>query len=192
MKDRVRVSGRGGRFVSAALWLLAAPCMGNAAAPLDEEMKRLGVRSALVIASEAVDESPVWSPAGDALAVNIEGRWGRVDLGSVALEPGTWRDKQPIGVLNPPASLSRIEEGTVEKWKKSGTYGARKVVMPDGTTVELRQDELSTKLVVTKRDAKPKTLWTSGFENCHSLALSPDGHYVAYICELNGVVVTEP
>jgi len=27
-------------------------------------------------------------------------------------------------------------------------------------------------------------------ENCHSLGLSPDENYVAYICELNGVVVT--
>lgn len=61
-------------------------------------MKRLGVRSALVIASQAIDEHPVWSPKGDALAVNVDGRWVELKLSPVTLEAATWRDNKPIGL----------------------------------------------------------------------------------------------
>jgi hypothetical protein len=44
--------------------------------------------------------------------------------------------------------------------------------------------------VITKKGASPETLWTSGMETCHSLALSPDEHSVAFQCETNGVLVT--
>jgi hypothetical protein len=42
---------------------------------------------------------------------------------------------------------------------------------------------------VTSREREPEVLWTTGFENCHSLALSPDETLVAFLCELNGLVV---
>ncbi len=154
------------------------------------EMRRLGVRSALVISSQAVDEYPVWSLEGDALAANIEGRWMKVELESLVLEPGTWHE-QAIGVAKRSA-LTPIEASAVAKWDKAGDHGARKVAMKNGTTVELKQTELSTELVVTPRGGPANVLWRSGLENCHSLAVSPDGRFVAYICELNGVIVTEP
>ncbi len=56
-----------------------------------------------------------------------------------------------------------------------------------GTSVELHQEGMSTAFVITRTGAEPETLWTSGFENCHSLTLSPDERYVAFICEMNGV-----
>ena len=51
-------------------------------------MARMGLRDALVVQSQAVDEHPVWSPSGKQLAVNIEGQWLQIDLDSVALKPG--------------------------------------------------------------------------------------------------------
>jgi hypothetical protein len=173
------------RALVVAVWVLAL-CLFIAASVL-------GTRTAFWRrSSEEVPgsprEHPVWSPEGNALAVNIEGRWKKVDLESLGLDPGTWHER-PIGVAKHSLPTS-IEESTVTKWEKSGDHGDRKVVMKDGTTVELRQNELSTEFVVTRRGAPAEILWQSGLENCHSLAVSPDGGAVASICELTGVVVT--
>jgi hypothetical protein len=156
---------------------------------LELAMQNLGVRSALVVASQAVDESPVWSPISDAIGVNIEGQWKKVDLRSPKLAAGTWHGKEPIGVLETP-SLSSISEAEVRTWEKTASAGPREVVAKDGTKAELLSEGLGTRFVITRKGAAPETLWTTSMENCHSLALSPDGRQVAYICELNGVIVT--
>ncbi len=160
--------------------------MGSA---LSLEMRRLNVRTALVLQSQAVDEQPVWSPKGDAIAVNVEGSWQQIDLRSVKLVEGTWHGKERIGVSESPA-LAPIKAPEVKAWAKFNRTGLRRVVAKDGTSIELRQDDLSTRFVITKKGAAPETLWTSGLENCHSLALSPDEHSVAFKCEASGVFVT--
>jgi hypothetical protein len=169
--------------------VLATQASGADSSRLGEEMKRLGVRSALVVASQAVDESPVWSPAGDALAANVDGDWKRADLSKLKMVKGTWHGTEPIGVVQSP-SMSSVSEAEVRKWAKAGTTGPREVLAKDGTKAELLSEDLGTRLVITKRGAAPETLWTTSMENCHGLALSPNGQQVAYVCELNGVIVT--
>jgi hypothetical protein len=78
----------------------------------------------------------------------------------------------------------------IRTWARAAKFGARKVTSRDGTILELKQDDLGTSFVITKKGEKAETLWTSKLENCHSLALSRDERYVAFICELNGVIVT--
>jgi hypothetical protein len=156
---------------------------------LQDAMHRLGLQSALVVQSQAVDEHPVWSPTGDALAVNIEGKWMSVPLRSMTLTEGKWRGGLPIGVPRPSPTMSEIDAKTVRDWKKAGTYDPRRVRTKDGTVVELKQEELSTEFLITRKGEPPASQWKSGMENCHSLGLSPDQKYVAFICELNGVIV---
>jgi hypothetical protein len=156
---------------------------------LGSEMRRLNVRTALVLQSQAVDEHPIWSPQGDAIAVNVEKSWKQIDLRSIKLVEGTWHGKERIGVSASPR-LAPIEAAEVKAWAKVGTTGPRKLVTKDGTSIELRQDDLSSRFVITKKGAAPETLWTSGMETCHSLALSPDEHFVAFLCETSGIFVT--
>jgi len=157
---------------------------------LGTEMQKLGVHSALVLASQSIDEHPVWSPDGRYLAVNADGRWLRIDLSSIHLVAATWRKDQPIGVPEPAAKFSKVRESRVRDWQRSARFEPRRIVARDGTTIELRQEDLGTAFIITKKGGQPETLWTSGMENCHSLALAPDEKSVAYICELNGVLVT--
>jgi hypothetical protein len=159
---------------------------------LQAEMERLGVRSALVFASQTIDEHPVWSPKGDALAVNVDGRWVELKLAPVTLEAATWRGSQPIGIVKPPISPSSVSEGHVRDWERSAKFDPRKVILRDGKTVELRQEDLSTSLIVTPLGGATQIVWKSGLESCYGLAVSPDQRLVAYVCELNGVIVTEP
>ncbi len=175
-------------FLATSL-VLATQAFGAESSTLREEMRRLGVRSVRVVSSQAVDESPVWSPDGDAIAANIEGQWKSVDLRKPTLVKSTWHGNYQIGVVESP-TMTSVTEAEVRGWKKAGTAGPREVVTKDGTKIELLSEELGTRLVITNRGAAPETLWKTSLENCHGLALSPDGQRVAYVCELNGVIVT--
>src|SRR5262245_47783353 len=182
------------RAARLAIGLALVANASHAVSPPDllSEMSRLRVPSILIVASQAVDEHPIWSPDGDAIAANVDGAWVRVDLKSISLVAGTWRGNSPIGIPNPALKRVRIAPSTVKAWRKKERYGPRRVQLPDRTTVELRLDDLSTELVVTKPAGQPEVAWRSGMENCHGLSVSPDGKLVAYVCELNGVIVTAP
>lgn len=153
-------------------------------------LQRLDLSSALVVASQAVDEHPVWSPDGRFLAVDVDQKWSRVDLDSISLTTGTWHDGEGIGIANPPSVLTPIPEGDVRKWQKSAKYGPRTVTTSSGTVVELEQDGLSTVFRTTNNGGRAVAHWKTSLENCHGLALSPDESLVAFVCELNGVIVT--
>jgi Tol biopolymer transport system component len=155
-------------------------------------MAKIGVRDAIVIHSESVDEEPVWSPDGRYLAANVDGKWIRIEIDALALEEATWRGGRPVGLVRSKANGSSIEESTVRDWERHARFGPRVVTTRSGTTIELREEDLATRFVITSKGSQPETLWTSSMENCHSLALSPDDRYVAFICELNGVIVATP
>lgn len=53
----------------------------------------------------------------------------------------------------------------------------------------LGQSSMGTALILTEKGKPQKVLWITEMENCHSLVLSPNQKYVAFICELNGLVV---
>jgi hypothetical protein len=144
----------------------------------------------LVVHSAAIDEHPIWSPKGDALAVNIESKWFQVPLSSITLVKAQWHGGSPIGVVQPPPKAEPIDEKTARSWERAGKWAPRKIQARDGTVLELRQEELSTEFLITRKGARPESQWKSGMESCHSLVLSPDENYIAFICELNGVVVT--
>lgn len=157
---------------------------------LISEMTRLGVDSALIFPIQGVDDYPVWSPEKDFLANKVSGKWFKVDLNHIKLVDGAWRENQKIGVIDSAESVSAASNTEVEQWKKSKSIrGSRIVKTTSGATIELRAEGLSTSLVVTPKGQSPIVYWTSGLENCHSLVLSPDEKYVAFIAELNGVVI---
>lgn len=172
--------------------LLVSSCRAQTGRSLDAQMKRLRVRSALVVAAHALDERPVWSPRGDALAFNTGGHWAKVRLQPVTLSPGTWMGKEAIGVVQSPLRTRSERESVVKEWERSSRYGDREVTTRDGATVELKQGELGTSFIVARPGRSPETIWSSRTSNCYALALSPDEHMVAYICEQIGLVVTEP
>ena len=154
---------------------------------LDEELSRLETDTVLLVQSQAVDEFPVWSPDGSRLAANVAGTWYSIRIDSVALVAATWRGGQSLGVLNSGKSIAEAPEAAM--WQEQAKFAPRSIKTASGTTVELRQNGLSTAFVITSPDTQAETLWTSEYENCHSLTLSPSEHYVAFICEMNGVLL---
>ena len=161
---------------------------------LEKELKRLGTESALIIDSQAVDDYPVWSPESRYLAIELAGengtKWYKVDLSAISLREATWRDGRKIGDLQlySPA-ISEADGNEVRRWRLHAKLSPRIIRTGYGTKVNLRLNGFSTALIVTPMGGKPKVVWATGMENCHSLSLSPDERYVAFISEMNGVVV---
>ena len=156
---------------------------------LAEEMDRLHTNTALVLQSSAVDEHPLWSPSGDYLAVNVMGKWLKVNLLHLTLKQARWRGKQKIGVIASKSSLTKASSKEIKQWTKVSRYHPRALTTKAGTRIELRETNLGTSLIVRRRNQKPQKLWTTDLENCHSLVLSTDEQYIAFICEQNGVAI---
>ena len=156
---------------------------------LSTEMTRLKTETVLIVNSQAIDEYPLWSPNSDYVACNIEGKWYKFRMTKIELEEAKWRG-QSIGILTTKDAYSPLTDTEQKQFEKVSKFNPRKVTTNDGTKIELKETgDMSISLVVTKKRENSKTLWTSGGENCHSLVLSPDGQFVAYLCEMNGLLV---
>lgn len=155
---------------------------------LNSEMTRLKTETVLIVQSQAIDEYPLWSPNSDFIACNIEGKWYKFRLTNIDLADAKWRG-QTIGVLTTKDAYSELTSKEQSEFEKVSNFNPREVKTKNGTEVELKMDGMTVSLIVTKKGEKAKKLWTSGGENCHSLVLSPDEKYVAYLCEMNGLLV---
>jgi hypothetical protein len=188
---RVRVGCRRGLRVCTPAWLVillysvTAYCLTRS--PLAAEMAKLNVHTALLFPSQAADEWPLWSADSQYLAANIEGKWLKLDMRTVHLKEAKWHE-QRIAVIDQP-TFTDVESAQVVEWQK-GAREQDSVVSKSGIRVELPQRELSRSLVLSKGKVR-KTLWRTALENCGALSLSPDGRYVAFLCEMNGVFVTD-
>lgn len=155
---------------------------------LNSEMSRLETETVLVLNSQEIDYYPLWSPNSDFIAFNINEKWYKIRLNNVDFEPVKWRG-QKIGFLMTKDAVTEMSEREIEEFKNVSKFNAREVTSKKGTKIELPMQSLRTSLVVTRKGEYPKTLWTSGGENCHSLVLSPNEKYIAYLCELNGLLI---
>jgi len=148
---------------------------------LNSEMTRLKTETALIVQSQAIDEYPLWSPNSDFVACNIEGKWYKFRLTNIHLADAEWHG-QTIGILTTQDAYSELTTKEQTKFEKVSKLNTREVKTTDGTKIELKTDEMAVSFIVTKKGEKAKKLWTSSGENCHSLILSPDEKYVAYLC----------
>jgi hypothetical protein len=151
-------------------------------------MEALGLRFALLVESQAIDEWPLWSPDGRQLAINLDGKWSKLDTESVVLRMGTWQDRKTIAVAHPPPELEDVSAVEVRTWQKSTRFDPRRLTTETGVTIELAPEGLGTLFRVTSKGLEPEVHWKTSLEKCHSLSLSPDERLVAFLCELNGLV----
>jgi len=155
---------------------------------LASEMDRLKVETVLIVNSQAIDEYPLWSPNSNSIACNIQGKWYKFRLTNIELGDAQWRG-QTIGVISTKKAYSELTDKEQKEFEAVSKFNAREVTTKDKTKIELRANGMSISLILTKDGGSEKILWTSGGENCHSLILSPNEKYVAYLCELNGLLV---
>ena len=175
------------KFLLAAA--LAVSCAGQITNSLLTEFDKLKIHTALVAPSSGVDESPLWSPDSRLLGVNVRGKWFQVDTVKVELQAATWHS-QRIGRVSSGGAISPLDEAQLGAWRKATRSDSTALVDDAGNKYEFVRKALRTSFVVIPKGRKPLSLWTSGLENCGELSLSPNGRWLAFICEENGVLVT--
>jgi hypothetical protein len=172
-----------------ALTILTFNVYAQSTADLRSEMVRLKTETILIVQSQAIDEYPMWSPSSDFVACNIMGKWYKFRLSNVQLAEAKWRG-QLIGVLTTKDASSQMTDNEYKDFEKVSKFNPREVITKKGTRIELKETgDMSISLILTKKGENSKTLWSSGGENCHSLVVSPDEKYIAYLCEMTGLLV---
>ncbi len=166
--------------------LMVVVCSAQVTAPLLMQYDKLKVHTALLAPSSGVDESPLWSPDSKRIGVNVEGKWYQIDTAKVTLQLAEWH-KQRIGRLSSGAPISQLDPGEITAWQKATRTDSTTIVDNSGNKLEFVRKDLRTALVLTEKAREPRQLWITGMENCGELSLSPDGQWVAFICEQNGV-----
>jgi hypothetical protein len=159
---------------------------------LGKQMEALHVHTALVVRSQEMDGLPAWSPDGQYLAVDLAGKWVKIDISALQLQEAKWHG-QRIG-FQAKADLIPMTDEEVHGWKKTKevlNQDREAVTTESGLKVEMRHKELSSALIISK-GRRQSIIWESGMENCYGLTLAAKKGYVAYLCELNGILVMDP
>ncbi|MCP3933256.1 MAG: hypothetical protein GY705_29650 [Bacteroidetes bacterium] len=181
-------------FILILMVVIITLCNGNLlaqdkGAPLDYELERLNIESALIVNSQGVDEYPLWSKDGNTLAANIMGQWFTVNLKDLVLAEAKWRKGKKLGVLNSGFSVSKVESTEILPWKAHNREPTRFFKSKKETQISLKQNGFSTVFTIQIRGGQEEIIWTSDSENCHSIVPSPDEKFITFICEMNGVLV---
>ncbi|PCJ67443.1 MAG: hypothetical protein COA58_03745 [Bacteroidetes bacterium] len=129
-----------------------------------------------------IDDHPLWSSDGGKILFNEMGVWKQLDLNEVFLDKADWLN-QEIG-YNTSEVYDIPEDLMVEKYKAETKYGGREITLLDGDKIELKQRGLRTEFYV-----RGKLMWRTSGDNCHSLSLSPNNDFVAFISESNGLML---
>jgi hypothetical protein len=175
---------------------------GQVSTDLSGEMKRLNIDTALVLHSQSVDSLPAWSADSRYVIVQVEGKWFKTDVSVLKLrEAQLHRQRVGLAMEYKPEQMSddevsRYKKGLSQKELHRITDANEReanaaVITKAGLRVDIPHKELSSGLRITKA-GRSVFVWQSDMENCYGLSLSPNGRYVTYLCELNGILVTDP
>lgn len=157
---------------------------------LQTEMQRLQVDTAMLLPSQAIDKGLIWSPDSRFLALNLQGKWQKLNIEEVSLQPAKWHGK-PIGAISGVPPILPVGDDEMKSWGKPSKRASLRLQIGTDILAEMKREGLSTSLVLTRKGNKPTVLWKSDLESCEGLAASRDKQYLAYICETNGVFVTD-
>jgi hypothetical protein len=159
---------------------------------LGPAMRKLGVDTVLLLDSEGVDEWPIWSQDSRFVTVDVEGEWFKLDIWApMKVRAAKWHGQKvgkAFGVRH--SDLTTAELNELNKLRTKTQESPREAISKSGIKVQLTEDDVSTSFIISK-GTRTKTMWSSEMENCYSPIFSPNEKYVAFICELNGVLVTD-
>jgi hypothetical protein len=181
------------RTAASLLFLaLTVPTHAPAAAdpPAFSNILRLAqIDTALVVQSRNVARPPLWSPDSQSLGVNVAGKWFTIVPSKLTYKTGEWHGVHIA--VNPDPPSTPLLTSDVTLWGKQLHSHPDTITIKDGTTLTFKHTGQKTSFIVTERGKEPFTVWTSETESCHDLSISPDERLVAYICTVNGVMVSD-
>lgn len=161
-------------------------------APLKAEMKRIGVKMAVVMPAQSIDEYPLWSGDNRYIYANMAPNgWWKVDLNSVVLGEGKYRERT-IGVLQKGSTVNRAENDEVERAKKVTSEVKNDLSLKDGTKIQWEPNgSFGSRLSIKTSQKTAETLWETDMSVCGYVIPSPDTSMVAIYCEGTGFIVLQ-
>jgi hypothetical protein len=147
------------------------------------------IDTALVVQSKTVVRPPLWSPDSQSLGVNVSGKWFAIVPSKLTYKTGQWHGVHIAVNPDPPSTPLLTKDVTL--WTKQAQSKPDTITTKDGTVLTFKHDGQKTSFIVTESGKEPFTVWTSETESCHDLSISPDQKLVAYVCTVNGVMVSD-
>ena len=106
--EAIRVNVKFGVANTLVVLSLLTICHAQTESDLGKQMEALHVHTALLIRSQEMDDLPAWSPDGRFLAVELAGKWVKVDVSSVQLQEAKWHD-QRVGVQTKAVRVPHVQ-----------------------------------------------------------------------------------
>lgn len=157
---------------------------------LEKELDRLKSDFALILPSHEVKDYPLWSADSKFIAGHVGNDWVKVDLNRVSLMAGYWRGKQPIGVMKYQPNVSLASDLEISQWKNINKVNPQQITTRSNLKIEFKRKDYDSSLWVSK-NASEELIWTANSETCHSLVLSQDEKFLAFICDKNGLIILQ-
>lgn len=168
--------------------LVSTLVLGQIPRPITHEMNRYQVNTVLLFESSGIDYRPVWSANGQEIIFNYKNRWVKMDLNHVTFITGEWLH-QTIGI-NKTEVLDSVFNSDFDRIAIENDQTVhREVKTSKGIRYELQQTANLTTRFIRHKGKKSWVIWETGGDNCHSISLSPDEHFVSFISESNGVMI---
>jgi hypothetical protein len=159
-------------------------------APLFSNILRLAqIDTALVVQSKAVVNPPLWSPDSQSIGVNVKGKWFSVVPSKLTYATGQWHGVHIAVNQAPPSTPLNTKD--VALWAKQSHSHPDTITTSDGTILSFKKEGAKTSFIVKEPNAEAQVLWTSDSESCHDLSISPDQKLIAYVCTVNGVMISD-
>lgn len=157
---------------------------------LEANLVALGCDTVLVAPKQKVVDPIHWSPDSKSIGIKIGGKWVRVDLDKLMLKRFKWRNNQDVAAPKGIPDYPELADTERLGWVYGEEEGARAVTFRNGIRVEL-VEELPTgsAMWITRPGGSSYLRWRTTQEDCQALSPSPDGLWVAYLCEIHGVAV---
>lgn len=157
---------------------------------LDTALKALRTDTVLVAPMRKVVDPIHWSPDSKAIGIKLDGKWVRVDLDALQLKRFRWRNDQDIAAPRALPDYPQLAETERIEWPSSEEEGSRGIGFRSGVVIEL-VDVLPTGVAMRIKmpDGRAIERWRTSLETCEALTPSPDGKWIAFLCERHGVAV---
>lgn len=152
---------------------------------LDKELDRLDTDIALIL-SRSLDYMPIWSDSSDAVYVNILDYWYTFNITQTSLVESEIRGKK--GAWNQNELLEPIDDAIVANFELDDYMENARIAEQGNVKATIEQQGFSSILII-EVDGKEFYRQQSGGEVYLFPAISPDGKYLVFISEMNGLML---
>ena len=143
----------------------------------------------ILLPGRGLKHRPLWSPDSKFLAFHNGYKWQKVDLRLMHTYKAKWYGRSVAAGGR--VQVRALKQSEVADWKKNENFGKSQVKLGDGRVLKFKPAKQGpgVAFTITDREGKSRQAFVSMNGAVHSMAVSPDEKYLAFISDQNGLVV---